>query len=445
MEESVKRKERLQAMRLEAAQNGSDDNKDQHQESSHSASGLLASPFNELSSPSSTPQHPPRFDYYTDPLAAFSGSKRKGRINNNTTATANNSNDYSSGHSPNGPRTVFNRARVISPLNNQSSPVSNSPPIKFYAQQQTPFWQPNFHPGNPQTPVTPFRSPVPSYNSSHESSGPQHYSSPFEFSNSSNGSPMPISPVPMFNQIPNQDSYRPHQPHSQLQHQYQQQQQQQSGSQPRQFGGPGGRGSPLSDRWRSPAATGSPRSEPHGSASPGLSPGGRGMPWSDTRGAASPGLGSGGRGMPWFDTRGSSGGRGSPWTNYRGRGGRGMGGSPSPKQGRGGLQGRGGRVNASARERPDLFVKKSMVEDPWKNLVPVIIISKASKDTSNTVVRSIEGNRSDAQTPQSQQSGSNSLKKIKPSQVTHTFQSGPSLAESLALSFAEAMGEEARN
>lgn len=466
MEESVKRKERLQAMRLEAAQNGSDDKKDQHHESSHSASGLLANPFNEHSSPSSTPQHPPRFDYYTDPLAAFSGNKRKERIinNNNNTTTTNNINDCSSGHSPNGPATGFNRARMIPPFSNQSPPVNNSPPIKFYAQQQTPFWQPNFHPGNPQTPVTPFRSSVPSYNSSHESSGPQHYSSPFEFSNSSNGSPMPISPVPRFNQIPNQDSYRPHQPHSQVQHQYQQQQQQQSGSQPRQFGGPGGRGSPLSDRWRSPAATGSPQSEPHGSASPGLTPGGRGMPWSDTRGAASPGVGSGGRGMPWSDTRGaspgvasggrgmpwsdprgSSGGRGSPWTNYRGRGGRGMGGSPSPNKGRGGLQGRGGRVNASARERPDLFAKKSMVEDPWKNLVPVIMISKATKETSNTVVRSIEGNRSDAQSPQSHQSGSNSLKKIKPLQVTHTFQSGPSLAESLALSLAEAMGDEACN
>lgn len=442
MEESVKRKERLQAMRMEAAQNGSDDNKDHHQESPHSAPGLLTNPFNDHSSPSSTPQHTPRFDYYTDPLAAFSGNKRKGRINLNN--NNNNNNDCSSGRSPNGPATGFNKTRMISPLSNQSSPVNNSPPIKSYAQQQPPMWQPNFHPGNPQNPVTPFRSPVPGYNSPHLSSGPQHYNSPFEFSNPSNGSPVTISPpVPRFSQIPNQDSYRPHQPHSQLPHQYQQQQQQQQqiGSQPRQFGGPGCRGSPLSDPWRSPAATGSPRSEPRGSASPGLSPGGRGMPWSDTRGGASPGLSSGGRGMPWSDTRGSSGGRGSPWMNYRGRGGRGLGGSPSPNQGRGGLQGRGGRVNASARERPDLFVKKSMVEDPWKNLVPVIMVSKETMETSNTVVCSIEGNRSDADTPQSQQYGSNSLKKIKPSQIANTFQSGPSLAESLALSLAEAMGE----
>jgi len=92
-------------------------------------------------------------------------------------------------------------------------------------------------------------------------------------------------------------------------------------------------------------------------------------------------------------------------------------------------------------ERPDLFVKKSMVEDPWKNLVPVIMVSKETMETSNTVVCSIEGNRSDADTPQSQQYGSNSLKKIKPSQIANTFQSGPSLAESLALSLAEAMGE----
>lgn len=436
MEESVKRKERLQAMRTEAAQNGSDDNRDQHQESSQSAPGLLTNPFNDDTLTSSTPQHTPRFDYYTDPLAAFSGNKRKGRINNN------NINNCSSGHSPNGPATGFNGTNMISPLSNQS-PVNNSPPIKFYAQQLPPLWQPNFHSGNPQTPVTPFRSPVPGYNSPHVSSGPQHYNSPFEFSNSSNGSPMSRSPVPRFNQIPNQDSYRPHQPHSPLQHQHQQQHQQQSGSQPRQFGGPGCRGTPLSDHWRSPSATGSPRSEPRGSASPGLSPGGRGMPWSDTRGSATPGLSSGGRGMPWSDTRGSSGGRGSPWMNSRGRGGRGLGGSPSPNQGRGGSQGRGGRVNASARERPDLFVKKSMVEDPWKNLVPVIMASKGTMETGNTALRNMEGNRSDADTPQSQQSDPISLKKIKPSEITHTFQSGPSLAESLALSLAEAMGEEA--
>lgn len=435
----MKRKERLQAMRREAAQNSSDDNKDQHQESSHSAPGLLTNPFYDTSSPSSTPQHVPRFDYYTDPLAAFSGNKKGRNNNHHSNNTMNNSNECSSGCSPNGPATGFNRTRMISPFSNQSSPVNNSTPIKSHAQQQPSLWQPNFHPGNPPTPVTPFRSPVVGYNSPHVSSGPHHYNSPFEFSNSSNGSPMSISPVPRFNQNPNQDSYRPQQLHSQPQHQ-QQQQHHQSGSQPRQFGGPGCRGSPLSDLWRSPAATGSPQTEPRGSASPTLSPGGRGMPWSDMRGSASPGLSPSGRGMPWSDTRGSSGGRGSPWMNYRGRGGRGFGGSPNPNQGRGGLQGRGGRVNASARERPDLFVKKSMVEDPWKNLVPVIMASKRTVLTGNTAVRSIEGNRSDADTPQSQQCGS-SLKKIKPSQITQTFQSGPSLAESLALSLAEAMGE----
>lgn len=127
--------------------------------------------------------------------------------------------------------------------------------------------------------------------------------------------------------------------------------------------------------------------------------------------------------------------------NSRGRGGRGLGGSPSPNQGRGGSQGRGGRVNASARERPDLFVKKSMVEDPWKNLVPVIMVSKGTMETGITAVRSKEGNQSDAVTPQSQQFDPSSLKKIKPSEISHTFQSGPSLAESLALSLAEAMGE----
>lgn len=209
---------------------------------------------------------------------------------------------------------------------------------------------------------------------------------------------MTVSPVPSLNQTPCQDSFRPQPSH------LQQQQKQQCGSHPRQFKVPGCRGNPLSDVWRSPGGTDSPWSEPRGSATPGLSVAGRGMPWSDARAS------SGGRGIP-------------PWMNPRGRGARRLRGSLRPNQGR------EGRAHVSAAERPDLFFKKSMVEDPWKNLKPVILASKETIETGGTLMLNIEGNRSDAETLESQAS----LKKIKSSQITDNFSSCPSPAESLDL------------
>ncbi|KAL8551583.1 hypothetical protein ACS0TY_000610 [Phlomoides rotata] len=73
MEESEKRKERLMAMRMEAARAGADSS------SSGLSSSCLSNPLIESSSPAPT-HFAPRFDYYTDPMSAFSGSRR----NNNT-------------------------------------------------------------------------------------------------------------------------------------------------------------------------------------------------------------------------------------------------------------------------------------------------------------------------------------------------------------------------
>lgn len=76
MEESEKRKERLRAMRVEAAQSGL------------SADHLGSSPvhlFNPLAQASGAPPSagraapPPRFDYYTDPMAAYSGNRSSAR------------------------------------------------------------------------------------------------------------------------------------------------------------------------------------------------------------------------------------------------------------------------------------------------------------------------------------------------------------------------------
>ena len=84
MEESEKRKERLESMRMEAA----------HAEVSNNVEtsampGCLSNPLSETSSSltvqddfCTTPTL--RFDYYTDPMAAFSANKKRGKGDNQT-------------------------------------------------------------------------------------------------------------------------------------------------------------------------------------------------------------------------------------------------------------------------------------------------------------------------------------------------------------------------
>ncbi|KAH9315667.1 hypothetical protein KI387_024294 [Taxus chinensis] len=503
-EESVKRKERLRVMRMEAGQSGT--GTENEQESSQSAPGILSNPFND-SSPPLTSHNTSRFDYYTDPLASFSSNKAKSRINNHHSNASN--------QSPNG---CPNRPMTM------KSPMNGSTPVKSYVEQK------QMNAGNAQSPADsgPFGSPVSAYSMS---SGPQYYSSPLPmspvprfnhpspplfqhqrqnqsaprgFNNSSNGRPLPMpspprfntnntwsqqpnsqpssqsdtqprqfynssnessvpmSPVPLSSQFPcedkfwsqksylqheqhqqnqigsqpidyynlnnespgpltpvprpnsaqNKDSFWSPRPHSQLSSPFQQQQQQehhQSGSQPGQYNGQLGRG----NSWLDPRQ----------------SPDGRGSPWSGSCGSLSPSPGSGGSGVSWSEPHGSSGGRGTPWMNSRGRGGR----------------GRGARVHASAREKPDLFVKKSMVEDPWKNLVPVIMDSLVATGVGNARMFRSKGSCSDVDNLISCRPRSISLKKPKVSQIEDIFQSGPSIAESLALAFSDAIGEEARS
>ncbi|WCJ24752.1 hydroxyproline-rich glycoprotein family protein [Euphorbia peplus] len=77
MEDSEKRRERLKAMRTEAAQADASSYVD-----ASAASGFLANPL--LESPATAQELPlptPRFDFYTDPMAAFSASRRTGAGN----------------------------------------------------------------------------------------------------------------------------------------------------------------------------------------------------------------------------------------------------------------------------------------------------------------------------------------------------------------------------
>lgn len=84
MEESEKRKERLKAMRMEAAQAGL------HSEAGNSV-GVFQSLTNPLIEPSASSSMPadsrasPRFDFYTDPMAAFSANKRGSKVSHQNT------------------------------------------------------------------------------------------------------------------------------------------------------------------------------------------------------------------------------------------------------------------------------------------------------------------------------------------------------------------------
>lgn len=80
MEESEKRRDRLKAMRMEAAQSEVSDAVD--------TSPLPSYLSNPLAEGSATlPEEEdscvtPRFDYYTDPMSAFSSNKRKSKVGN---------------------------------------------------------------------------------------------------------------------------------------------------------------------------------------------------------------------------------------------------------------------------------------------------------------------------------------------------------------------------
>ncbi|KAI3464980.1 hypothetical protein Pfo_021643 [Paulownia fortunei] len=112
MEESEKRRERLKAMRMEAARAGVNTDS----ESSGLASGGLSNPFIESENTSATPLQytSTRFDYYTDPMSAFSGSKRRHNI----------SPQVSQGHYNTPPRPAY---QGMTPAPVYQNPAVNSP------------------------------------------------------------------------------------------------------------------------------------------------------------------------------------------------------------------------------------------------------------------------------------------------------------------------------
>ncbi|GFY96074.1 hypothetical protein Acr_11g0003800 [Actinidia rufa] len=107
----------------------------------------------------------------------------------------------------------------------------------------------------------------------------------------------------------------------------------------------------------------------------------------------------------------------------------GVAGLVSGRGGRGG--GLGSHDSVSAELRPDLYYNKSMIEDPWKFLEPVIWSGNISVKSWNT-----------PSTLESPFPNSTGVKKARISESTSASSSQPSLAEYLAAAFNEAVNDE---
>ncbi|GMN40157.1 hypothetical protein TIFTF001_009387 [Ficus carica] len=355
MEESEKRRERLRAMRAEAARSENSNSIE-----ASAMPGYLSNPLVEISAAVSAQEESrrtPRFDFYTDPMAAFSGNNRR-----------NNTNDQISSHF------------LTPPVNNGSPMFRSSSPLPA-------------GPGNAGiTPVAhQFQSNYPPNPRMYQPQGFGH--------NPISGSPMGMSrPFNMHqgNMDPSGMS-RPFNMH-------------QGNMDP--SIGPGSAASYYNFPSNQPRESRfpSPRFGPTGS--PSFNAGQGRADWHNH--SPNPALGCGGSPGP-----GRGGGR---WHGSRG----------SPGSGRRGGRGPGSGGHHFTMDRPqgpERFYDKSMIEDPWKFLEPVVM--DASFSSSNT--------------PDSSKSWIPryiGAKKAKVSDATNKSSSQPSLAEYLASSFDEAVNDE---
>lgn len=343
MEESEKRRERLKAMRMEAAQTKVSDTVD-----TSAMPGYLSNPLVEGSATLPVQEDScvtPRFDFYTDPMSAFSSNKRRSKVGNQVQQ------DYLTPSSNSGYTATMAR---------MSSSLSAGPRNCEMTPSPNPPFQPNFSPGQ----------------GINQAQGLYHSSGPYR------------SIIEMASPFP------AHQ------------------------GTPG--------VWN--GSNGMPRY-----GVPSNSPRGGNFPSPGFRPVGSPSFRSGrGRGH-WFNNSPSPvSGRGGSSSPNSGRGRSGwFGNSMSPGSGRGRGRGLGFHAHVSAQDRPELFYNKSMVEDPWKFLKPVI--------WSREKALGKMGNTSDS--PKSWLPKSINMKKTRVSEATNESSSQQSLAEYLAASFNEAVND----
>lgn len=315
MEESEDRRLRLKAMRREADEAEASPNMNTSPASAHLSNPLAE--FTDL--PMQQPVSATRFDFYTDPMAAFSGNRRKCQKTNE--------------NSPN---------YVSSPLTSVS-------------------------PGPLNLSTTP--SPSQQYNQSQGHSSDQGMY----------GTPLPHHTTP-----PN--------------HQYNQSQSYSSGQ--------GMYGSPLphhtAGSWRSPNRMASPSPQQPGTPTFNGTPGygfppnspvvgayspnsdfrvgvrpspssvrGRGYQFNNNS-SPSPNVGRGGGSTQFYNSPNTGSGRGGSPSFNTGRGGGHQFSGNNRGRGSGHQGGRSSHRDASARDRPDLYFHRSMLEDPWRYLQPVV-------------------------------------------------------------------------
>ncbi|KAG6434628.1 hypothetical protein SASPL_106266 [Salvia splendens] len=313
MEESQKRRERLKAMRIEAADT-TVANTDRSL-----ASGGLANPLVEGESTSVPTQYfTPRFDYYTDPMAAFSGSRR-----DNITPQVSHGRPSGPAHQHMPPGPMYR-----STAQNQSY---QTPGVNYPGQR-----------GGPQgNPPTSWGGPM-EFVGRPQGNPPNVRGGPMEFAGPPQGNPPNAWRGPM------EFAGRPR------------------GNPPNAWGGPmefAGR-----PRGNPPNARGGPGIALNYASPPNMSRGGH---------FSNPSFGQEdhpyygrGRGQNYYSSPHASGHGGSRHPESgRGRG-RSFGNSATPGSRMSGGRG-GSRESVSAEVRPDLYYIKEMVEDPWKMLDPV--------------------------------------------------------------------------
>ncbi|KAM7518497.1 hypothetical protein LguiB_017459 [Lonicera macranthoides] len=373
MEESAKRRERLKAMREEASSLAAVCNSAEDRNVSHGLSNPLIeiSATNPVQGESNASQ---RFDYYTDPMSAFSGNKRRSKVSPQT------SQDHFI--PPRLPVTEMLPSPTVQPQMNYSS-----------NQQMYQAQGPTYFPSNSPRGAN---FPSPNLNTG-QGRGPWLSNSPGPGGGVRGGF---SGGSPGFQTGGSSPSYNTRQGRGQW-----------FNNNP----GPGGSPSfnPVQGRghWFNnspvPGGTGSNPGFRQGS-SPSFNPQqGRGNRFN----SSGYGLGRGGNAGP------SSG--GTRW----------LGNNLSPGSGRGGGRGRGSHTNVSAEQRPDLYYNKSMVEDPWKFLEP-IVWRRENIPSLNTPLRK-------SWLPESV-----SVKKVRVEETKTDSSSKQSLAEYLATSFNEAVNDE---
>ncbi|GAB2228075.1 hypothetical protein Droror1_Dr00009905 [Drosera rotundifolia] len=410
MEESEKRRQRLLAMRMEAdkvaaswnveTQGGiNQSGASRNNEAQEGPGSNLGNPLLETSEVQGFCTTP-RFDFYTDPLAAFSSNRQRSTANAQNTRGP-----FLPNVSGSSPSTM---------MQFQSSGPNN---LEVASTQF------NHHHGN-----------VISSERTHRNDEP--YSDPRmiphgihqPWNSNSSSLTMYQDGQPYCNPLVKNPDFSPHMQNTQNNH-WSNQQMHPAGPRspyPMMSTFPVEQGAPVTMNEASPGYNwrGSPNTPyqgrgQHFTNSPGHGPGGRGSPhfsgggygqWSGTHGGSSSGY-NGGRG------------RGSP--HFGGGNGRWSGTSGSPGSGRGGGRGRGSHVGGS----DGGFYQKSMVEDPWQSLKPV-----KWREQNNSKMPARFRN------PQPVQE-SHSVKKPRVSEAFDNSGSKKSLADYLAEAFDEAVEE----